>query len=143
MAQTGLSANQMAGRILNREDNIYKKEIIYDVLKMYMDECRKALLDGERVVLTKLGTITPKLGTHIGSYNLSTCDKYEDNPPPYVKVKLSLSTEFRKQLNEKLRNNIENGEIGLGNLSFDARQMTILKNSGFIPEETEEDYEED
>lgn len=143
MAQTGLSANQMAGRILRREDNIYKKDIIYDVLKMYMDECRKAVLNGERVALTKLGTITPRLRTHVGSYNLQNCNTCEGNPPPYVEVKLSKCTDFRRQLNDKLLKNIENGEIGLGNLSFDARQMTILKNSGFIPEETEEDYEED
>ena len=143
MAQTGLSANQMAGRILHREDNIYKKDIIYDVLKMYMDECRKALLNGERVTLTKLGTITPQLRTHIGSYNLPTCNRCEDNPPPDVGVKLSRSTEFRKQLNEKLLKYIENGEIGLGNLSFDERQLTILRNSGFIPDETEEDCKED
>ena len=31
----GLSANQMAGRILHREDNTYKKEIIKRVLDMY------------------------------------------------------------------------------------------------------------
>ena len=33
----GLTANQMAGRILHREDNTYKKEIIKRVLDMYAD----------------------------------------------------------------------------------------------------------
>ena len=40
----GLTANQMAGRILHREDNTYKKEIIKRVLDMYADEIYKAML---------------------------------------------------------------------------------------------------
>lgn len=56
-SKLGLSANKMSARILKREDNKYKKEVIYDVLKMYMDECRKAVLDGERVKLKELGLL--------------------------------------------------------------------------------------
>lgn len=55
MAKTSktLSAFQMAKRICERSDNIYDKKIfnrqvISNILSMYMDECRKALLDGEK-----------------------------------------------------------------------------------------------
>ena len=51
LGKDGLNTTKMAGRILNREDNIYKKEIIYDVLKMYIDEIQKALMKGERVLI--------------------------------------------------------------------------------------------
>lgn len=139
MANQGLAANKMAARILNREDNKYKKELIYDVLKMYMDECRKAVLNGERVQITGVGTIIPKLRTHKGAFNMPICNRCEGNPPPYVEVKLSRNDSFRKELSEKLLKNLDNGIIGLGKLSFDIQQINILKNSGFI----KEDYEEE
>ena len=139
MANQGLAANKMAARILNREDNKYKKELIYDVLKMYMDECRKAVLNGERVQITGVGTIIPKLRTHKGAFNMPICNRCEGNPPPYVEVKLSRNDSFRKELSEKLLKNLDNGIIGLGKLSFDVQQINILKNSGFI----KEDYKEE
>lgn len=139
MANQGLAANKMAARILNREDNKYKKELIYDVLKMYMDECRKAVLNGERVQITGVGTIIPKLRTHKGTFNMPICNRCEGNPPPYVEVKLSRNDSFRKELSEKLLKNLDNGIIGLGKLSFDVQQINILKNSGFI----KEDYKEE
>lgn len=139
MANQGLAAKKMAARILNREDNKYKKELIYDVLKMYMDECRKAVLNGERVQITGVGTIIPKLRTHKGAFNMPICNRCEGNPPPYVEVKLSRNDSFRKELSEKLLKNLDNGIIGLGKLSFDVQQINILKNSGFI----KEDYKEE
>lgn len=42
----GLTTNMMANRILERKDNVYKKEIIYNVLVMYADDIYKALLKG-------------------------------------------------------------------------------------------------
>lgn len=139
MTNQGLAANKMAARILNREDNKYKKELIYDVLKMYMDECRKAVLNGERVQITGVGTIIPKLRTHKGAFNMPICNRCEGNPPPYVEVKLSRNDSFRKALSEKLLKNLEDGIIGLGKLSFDVQQINILKHSGFI----KEDYKEE
>lgn len=138
-SKLGLSANKMSARILKREDNKYKKEVIYDVLKMYMDECRKAVLDGERVQIKGVGTIIPKLRTHKGAFNMPICNRCEGNPPPYVEVKLSRNDSFRKELSEKLLKNLDNGIIGLGKLTFDIQQINILKDSGFIKEEIEED----
>ncbi|MCM1258287.1 MAG: hypothetical protein NC307_10615 [Roseburia sp.] len=70
-----LTAFKMAKRICDREDNIYNKKVINrqvvtDILLMYMDERRKALIDGERIEISKVGTIIPKVKTHKGSYNI-------------------------------------------------------------------------
>ena len=47
----GLQNGKMAGRILAREDNLYKKEVVKNVLDMYAEEIQKALLNGERVLI--------------------------------------------------------------------------------------------
>ena len=70
-----LSACQMAKRICNREDNIYDKKIvtkqlITNILLMYMDECRKALAEGERIDISKVGSIIPEVKVHIFLYEL-------------------------------------------------------------------------
>ena len=102
----GLTVNQMAGRILHREDNAYKKEIIKRILDMYADEIYKAMLNGERVQISGVGTIIPEIKTHIGNYNMPICNKFH-----------------------------ENVILGLKKLPFDVQQINILKNSGFISDE--------
>lgn len=72
----GLTTNMMANRILERKDNVYKKEIIYNVLVMYADEIYKALLKGERVQISGVGTIIPEVKTH-ESFNLPCCNEIE------------------------------------------------------------------
>lgn len=44
MGREALTAHQMAKRISDRDDNIFDKRVIANILDMYMDECRKALL---------------------------------------------------------------------------------------------------
>lgn len=140
-ANNGLSAYKMAGRILEREDNLYKKDVIYDVLKMYMDECYKALLRGERVQLSKVGTIIPEVKTHIGNFNLSVCNK-EGGNPPYTKVRIYRNGSLTEAMNKTLIDNIENGIYGLEKLPFEKQQLNILKESGFICKDTMEGKEE-
>ena len=105
----GLTVNQMAGRILHREDNTYKKEIIKRILDMYADEIYKAMLNGERVQISGVGTIIPEIKTHIGNYNMPICNKFH-----------------------------ENVILGLKKLPFDVQQINILKKSGFIKGDPEE-----
>ena len=133
-----LTSNQMATRILQREDNPYKKENVYSVVKFLYEEIGKALMNGERVQITGVGTLIPELKTHIGTYNIPRCNQCEGNPPPYVKVKVSRNKAFREKLNEKLLDNLENGIAGLGETSFSAQQIKILKDSGFINNEEED-----
>ena len=141
-----LSAHKMAKRIYNREDNVYDKKkvtkrLITDILLMYMDECRKALIEGERIELTKVGSIIPEVKVHIGSFNLSMCNKESGNPP-YTKLRMYCNKLLKDDMNKVLAENIENGIYGLAKTPFSRQQMDILKKEGYIPENAETGCEE-
>ena len=130
-----LSAYKMAKRICNRKDNVYDKRIIENILNMYMDECRKALLSGERIQITKVETIIPEVKTLL-FYNLPRCNK-EGGNPPYTKLRIRRNNLLGDVMNRLLIKNIENGIYGLDRLPFTKQQMDILRNSGYIPEDAE------
>lgn len=136
-----LSAYKMAKRIYDREDNVYDKKVITrrlitNILLMYMDECRRALAEGERIELSKVGTIIPEVKVHRGNFNLPMCNKEGGNPPS-TKLKITRNKLLGKTMNGNLLGNIENGIYGLDKLPFSRQQMDILKNSGYIPEDAE------
>ena len=130
----GLQNGKMAGRILAREDNLYKKEVVKNVLDMYAEEIQKAMLNGERVLISGVGTIIPEVKTHIGNYNMPICNKFHENgnPPPYTKIRISRNWSIKEAMDRQLFKNIENGILGLKKLPFDTQQINILKKSGFI-----------
>ena len=137
----GLTANQIAKRIYNREDNVYDKKVITkqlitSVLLMYMDECRKALAEGERIEISKVGSIIPEVKVHEGNFNLPMCNKDGGNPP-YTKLRIRRNNLLVDVMNNALIKNIENGIYGLDKLSFSRQQMDILKKRGYIPEDAE------
>lgn len=136
-----LSAYKMAKRIYDREDNVFDKKVITkqlitNILLMYMDECRKALSEGERIEISKVGSIIPEVKVHIGNFNIPMCNKDGGNPPS-TKLKISRNKLLRDVMNRNLLKNIENGIYGLDRLPFTKQQMDILKNSGYIPEDAE------
>lgn len=136
-----LTAYQMAKRIYDREDNVYNKKIvtrqlITSILLMYMDECRKALAEGERIEISKVGSIIPEVKVHEGNFNLPICNKDGGNPP-YTKLKIRRNNIFGNVMNEVLIKNIKNGIYGLEKLPFTKQQLSILKDSGYIPEDAE------
>ena len=131
-----LSAYKMAKRISDRKDNVYDKKIIENILNMYMDECRKALLSGERVQITKVGTIIPEVKVHEGNFNLPICNKDGGNPP-YTKLRIRRNNLLGDIMNRLLIKNIESGIYGLDKLPFSRQQMDILKKSGYIPADAE------
>ena len=138
MKTSVLNENKMAARICNREDNpIYKHQMIKSILKMYSDEVYKALLNGERVQITGVGTIIPEIKVHEGSYNMPTCNKTEGNPPPYAKIRISDNWAFREAFNRKLMQNIKKGIYGLNKLLFHKKDFEFLKEVGYIPEDAE------
>lgn len=130
-----LSAYKMAKRITDRKDNIYDKKVIEDILNMYMDECRKALLSGERVQISRVGTIIPEVKVR-RFYNLPICNKDSGNPP-HTKIKISCNNLLRENMNRLLIENIKNGIYGLEKLPFSKQQFSILKDSGYISEDAE------
>lgn len=136
-----LSAFKMAKRICDREDNIYNKklinrQVVTDILLMYMDECRKALVEGERIEISKVGTIIPEVKVHEGNFNLPMCNKDGGNPP-YTKLKITRNNLLSNTMNRNLLENIENGIYGLEKLPFSKQQLNILKDSGYLPEDVE------
>ncbi len=133
-----LSAYKMAKRISDRKDNVYDKRIIENILNMYMDECRKALLSGERVQITKVGTIIPEVKVHEGNFNLPICNKDGGNPP-YTKLRIRRNNLLGDIMNRLLIKNIESSIYGLDKLPFSRQQMDILKRSGYVPEDAEID----
>ena len=146
MARKALSAHKMAKRIYDREDNFYDKKkvtkrLIADILLMYMDECRKALIEGERIELAKVGSIIPEVKVHIGSFNLPLCNK-EGGNPPYTKLRIRCNSLLKDAMNKALAKNIENGIYGLAEMPFSKQQMDILKKNGYIPEDAETGCEE-
>ena len=138
--KNGLSTGKMAARIYNRADNIYKQSMIKEILDMYAQEINKALMDGERVQISKVGTIFPELKVRL-HYGLPGCDK-ECGNPPYTNIRISRNRAIKENMNKHLMQNIENGIYGLAKTPFSKQQFDILKKSGFIPEAVElpEDY---
>lgn len=134
--KSALTISQIAGRICDREGNLYSKKIVYNILNMYMDECRKGLLRGERILLTGIGTIIPEVKVH-EHFNLPVSNK-EDGNPPYTRMRMTRSYSFGQEMNRKLLKNIENGILGLEELPFSKQQIAILKNSGMIPNDESE-----
>lgn len=135
MEKRKLNASQMAKRIRDRKDNIYDEKVIKKILDMYMDECREALLKGERVLISKVGTIIPEVKTRI-SFCLPNCNK-EGGNPPYTTLRVSRTYHLREDMNRLLMKNVKNGIYGLEKVPFSKQQMDILKNGGFIPENVE------
>lgn len=141
--QKGLTENSMALRILEREDNLYKHKMIRDILNMYSDEIRKALLNGERVQISKVGTIIPEVKVHRGEYTLPTCNTTNGNPPPYTDIRMTRTVVMRESMNAKLRENIKNRIFGLRERLFCHRDFDFLKEVGYVPEDAELPDEDD
>ena len=132
----GLQNGKMAGRILARKDNLYKKEVVKNVLDMYAEEIQKALLNGERVLISGVGTIIPEVKTH-RNCSLPTCDNSNHENTPYTKIRMSRTNALCEKMNQTLLNNIENGIWGLKKLPFDLQQINILKKNGYISDDVE------
>lgn len=133
----GITANQMAKRILDRGGHIYNKKTIQDILNMYMEECGKALLKGEQVQISRVCTIIPEVKTREGGFNLPVCNK-EGGNPPYTRLRLRRNNSFVTEMNRTLLDNIRNGTLGLENTPFNKQQIGILKNSGYLSEDVNE-----
>lgn len=139
-----VTSHQMSARIYEREDNIYSRPVITNVLSMYMDECRKALVKGECVLLPRVGTIIPEVKVASKKYNLPPCNKEEENPP-YTRVRITRNSRLKGDMDGALIRNISKGIMGLDELPFDSQQIMKLKESGFIPSDfvIENEEEED
>ncbi len=129
-AKKALTVNQMAIRILERDDNDRKQTVIRDIINMYMDECRKALINGERIQLSGIGTIIPDVKVHDGEYHIPELNK-EINPP-YTTLRISRNNTLKFDMNRKLESNVKKGILGLEELKLTEEQLQVLKDRGYI-----------
>ena len=136
-----VTINQIAGRICDKEGNIYSKKVVYDILNKCMEECRESLFRGERVQLSGIGTIIPQVKAHKRPNYLPFCNR-DRGDLPCTRIKITRNNAFIQKMNETLLKNMENGILGLEKLPFDKQQLTILRDSGIIPDE-ETEYEEE
>lgn len=130
-----LSAGKMAARIYNREDNIYKQSIIKEIIDMYAKEIYKAMMNGERVQISKVGTITPEVKTR-EAFNLPSCNR-EGGNPPFTKIRISRNWAIKENMDKQLLQNMDNGIYGLAKTPFSRKQMDIMKKCGYIPADAE------
>lgn len=137
-----ISIQGMGERVWKREDNTYKLQMIQEILKMYFDECEKALENGEKVKLSKIGSLSPKVHTPI-TYNVHSMND-EDGNKPYTTIQFTRGRTNKQKMNSKYLKNIKDGFAGIGEqCKCNKLQINILIDKGFLkPEETEEDGEE-
>ena len=117
MAYKGVTQEEIVRRIYEREDNIYlKKEAIRDFASMYNEEIRKALMDGERVYIKNVGSITPKIRRCNSGYQLPTVSDADEEFLPYIDVRFHNNRKFKEAITGKLRKNlINNRKLELSN----------------------------
>lgn len=141
MSKSALQESAMAARIYYRKDNKYSKNIIKDVLKMYSDEIRNTLINGERVQITRVGTIIPEVRTHRSCY-LPTCNNMSHENAPYTRIRMTRTVSIGDAMDEKLMENMDNGIYGLDKTRFDKQQLTNLRNAGYISDDIDIGEEE-
>lgn len=139
----------IASRILNREDNLYKQEVIKDILQMYLEECDKALVDGYGVGLDKVGTLIPQVHSPKSYYPINSMNLEEGNKP-YTTVKFNRSKILKSKMDKKYRKNVKDGIPGLGEECMcNTSQRNRLIEKGFLVmngteiEDYDEDFDED
>lgn len=98
---------------------------------MYFEECEKALENGEKVGLSGIGSLIPKVHTPI-TYNVRSMND-EDGNKPYTTVQFIRVKENKRKMNSKYLRNINDGFAGLGEYcQCNQMQKNILINKGFI-----------
>lgn len=139
----GLKTDAITKRIAERGDNVYKADMIQNVLDMYFDECFKALENGEKVYLGRvgsaLGTLAPKVKVPF------TCSIPYHSPlptydgdierKPHTNIVFQKSRKIQDKMNENFRKNIEDGVPGLGKQCMCTKQQIgTLIDKGLLEE---------
>ncbi len=126
----GLTTKQIAERIMQREDNIYRMEVIRDILDRYSEECTNALLDGEKLNLSGIGTLTPKIHAPV---TMNIFDDGDEKRIPYVTVNYRRNTKLKDRMNSRYRKNIADGFAGLSEKCVcTAQQRNVLIEKGVM-----------
>lgn len=131
-SNVGLTKKQIASRILKRKDNIYSLDTVKNIIQMYLEECSIALENGEKINLSGLGTLTPKVHTP-RTYNISSCNIADGENPPYTSIFFIKNRKLKEKMDHHYIKNIERGFLGLSEkCKCNAMQRTILIEKGYI-----------
>lgn len=137
-----ISIRGMTARICEREDNIYNQAAITDILKMFFDECQKVLENGERVGLSTIGTLIPKVHVY-RRYGIPDMNDPEGNLP-FVQVHFTRSKLCKEKINSRFLKNLKNGFPGLGErCQCNKAQRGLLISQGFSLREEEDECTEE
>lgn len=137
-----ISIRGMTARICEREDNIYNQAAITDILKMFFDECQKALENGERVGLSTIGTLIPKVHVY-RRYGIPGMNDPKGNLP-FVRVHFTRSKLCKEKINSRFLKNLKNGFPGLGEeCQCNKAQRGLLISQGFSLAEEEDECTEE
>lgn len=135
-----LNIRTMASKVGNRSDCIYKTDVIRDVLNMYFEECENVLLEGEKVGLPGIGSLTPHVHTPM-SYNVPSMND-EGGNNPYTTIKFTRYTEMKQKMNRRYLKNMEAGFAGLGeNCKCNQMQKNLLIDQGLLKIKEKEEEE--
>jgi len=139
-----LTTRQIAKRIFEkRKDNIYKMEYLQNVISMYLEECRKALDHGERIQLSGIGTLIPKIKVYDKPYNLPNAYQEDGKNAPYTSINFTRNLKLRDSMNGALIKNIQSGCLGLGEkCMLQKQQITMLKKNGYLDENIDVEYDD-
>lgn len=139
----GLKTEAVTKRIVKREDNVYKEEIIQSILDMYFEECIKALENGEKIYLGKvgnaIGTLMPKVHVPFTCNTPYACPlptyEGEISKKPATNIVFRKSRKVQDKMNENFRNNIKNGIPGLSeHCMCTKQQIGTLIDKGLLVE---------
>lgn len=141
--QYGLKTDAIAKRITKRTDNVYNIETIQNVIDMYIEECTKALGDGEKVYLGKvgnaIGTLIPKVQVPVTCNTAYSCPlpthDGEIVRKPHTNIVFRKSRKIHDNMDKNFSNNIKNGIPGLGkHCMCTKQQIGTLIDKGLLAE---------
>jgi len=109
----GFTVKRATEQIYKREDNTYNKKTIEKILKKYAEECMETLINGGKINIKGVGTIRPNI-IHSVHCGLPVMKSREDDSYTVARLNIRTSEILKKQLKERLDENLKRGIDGLG-----------------------------
>ena len=115
MSYYGVTKKEFTERVMQREDNYYYKyEMIREIINMYNDELRKALMNGESVIISGIGTIVPTVRHRETNFIPPSHPESDYETLPFVDIHFNKNAKLRDAINGRLRRNLlKNGKLEL------------------------------
>lgn len=97
---------------------------------MYSGVCMDALLNGEKLNLSGVGTLTPKIHAPV---TMNIFGEDDERRVPYVTIDYRRNTKLKDRMNSRYRANIQKGFAGLSDKCVcTTQQRNILIEKGLL-----------